>query len=200
MTNIPGAYAYEGKSYGPFSATNKKGFVEVPAELAASLNLPLHESELDPAQDEIQPEGADIQELLDANHSLKADLDKANSELALLQDIRGGQGNIIQGYITEVADLKAKLDSTHEGAAQLGAARNAVQAELESTQSDFIRYQNDLPGLKARVAELEAGAAAEPESVLDASAPDDHGVAKPDAINPPPEASKPAKPAKGGAK
>jgi len=120
VTNIPGVYAFEGKSYGPFSATNKKEFVEVPADLAASLNLPLHESELDPAQDEIQAEGADIQEL---------------------------------------------------------------RSELESTQSDFIRYQNDLPGLRARVAELEAGAAAELESVLDVSAPDNRSVAKPDAIS-----------------
>ena len=34
---------------------------------------------------------------------------------------------------------------------------DALKAELESAQSDFIQYQNDLPSLKARVAELEAG-------------------------------------------
>ncbi|WP_161883854.1 hypothetical protein [Deinococcus alpinitundrae] len=134
VTNIPGVYAFEGKSYGPFSATNKKEFVEVPEAFAFTLNLPLHDSEELESEAE---QGADIQELLDANHSLKEELDQARAQ---------------------VADLQAKLKSTHEGAAQLGAARNALQAELESTRADFIRYQNDLPGLKARVMELELGA------------------------------------------
>lgn len=36
---------------------------------------------------------------------------------------------------------------------------NPLDAELQSVRSDFMKYQNDLPGLKARVAELEAAEA-----------------------------------------
>lgn len=32
----------------------------------------------------------------------------------------------------------------------------ALQREFDNTKADFVTYQNDLPGLKARVAELEA--------------------------------------------
>lgn len=209
VTKIPGTYAVDGTNYGPFTASAEEPHTEVPEGLALALSLPVFDGELFPAQDEIQPEGAGIQELLDANHSLKEDLDALT-----------GAHQIV---VNELAKVQAMLDSTHVGAAQLGAALNGMrtradglQAELESTQSDFIRYQNDLPGLRARVAELEAGAAA--ADLADAVQNNTQAIkettfanttvvtssATPAPAEPvttePDKASKAAKPAKGGAK
>lgn len=163
VTNIPGAYSFEGKSYGPFSATNKKEFVEVPADFAATMNLPLHESELAQAQDEIQPEGLDIQELLDANQSLKEELDSLRAEY---HDMLGHSKSLAVEHLAvkqQLEDARIDSESVLSDSRILKADLDSANTELESTQSDFIRYQNDLPGLRARVAELEAGATAEPE-------------------------------------
>ncbi|WP_161884058.1 hypothetical protein [Deinococcus alpinitundrae] len=111
VTALGQTYRYQGMAYGPFTASPETPFLEVPEGLALAVGASLYDPELAQAQDEIQPEGADIQELLAANESLKTALDEANTE-------------------------------------------------LELTRSDFIKCQNDLDGLKARVTELEAGGAA----------------------------------------
>lgn len=79
VTEIVGAFASEGVSYGPFQASVDRPFIEVPAHLAAALNLPLHESEVQ-AREEAQAEGEGVVTDAQASAALRADNDRLREE------------------------------------------------------------------------------------------------------------------------
>ncbi len=75
VTSVPGTLSFEGKSYGPFEATNKKQFLEVPEDMQQVMNLPLHESDLDvPAEP-----APSLDDLVQSHQDLKAELAEARA-------------------------------------------------------------------------------------------------------------------------
>ena len=119
VTSIPGTYSFEGKSYGPFEAANGKDFKEVPADFADALGLPLHESEVQAQAEQHEDEdGADVQELLDANASLKSSLDTVTAER---DDLRAK----LEEADSEISFLKLGKQDLNT---QLEKARAAIEA------------------------------------------------------------------------
>ena len=138
VTEIRGAFAFEGASYGPFQANGATPFVEVPAALASVLNLPLHESEV-AAQAEQADAGAsaDVEQLLKANHDLKADLDKATGERDDLRNLLGKAQARIDELTGKVFKLVGERDGLQARIAELEAPRRVEPAaEGESPAPD----------------------------------------------------------------
>lgn len=91
VTEILGSVSVEGKAYGPFQATADRPWLDVPAAVADVMGWPVHES--DPSQqaqaDAEEREGIHVDQILEANASLKASLDKARTELGAVLDAIG---------------------------------------------------------------------------------------------------------------
>jgi len=113
-------YTLDGTSYGPSSTP-----VQVPANLAQALGLP----EVDAPAAYVEDDGADIQDLLDANASLKADLDKAHATLQEVAAQRDAGGEQAVAFASEAKRLSAELDASKARVAELEAqlAQSAAQ-------------------------------------------------------------------------
>ena len=134
VTEIRGAFAFEGASYGPFQASEATPFTEVPAALASALNLPLHESEV-VAQAEQADAGASayVEQLLKANHDLKADLGKVTDEVIPLE-------HRVQHLQGEVARVTGERDESRNAAQILQAAVGEfAQAYGEGRSGDDLK-------------------------------------------------------------
>lgn len=148
VTEVLAGYAFAGKVYGPFKGSKDKPFLEVPEALASALNLPLHESEVQAREEAAQAQaaegGADVEQLLQANHSLKADLDRVTKERdELRQELRGHLTNSAQsvtrlqaerdGLIKRVQDAEGEKNGLHEEIRKL----TAENESLRQANQDF---------------------------------------------------------------
>lgn len=159
VTEIVGAFASEGVSYGPFQASADRPFIEVPAHLAAALNLPLHESEVQ-AREEAQAEGEGVITDAQASAALRADNDRLREERDALNLALSEQ----RAAAERLSDL---LNEAGANVTNLTAERDALKADLDKVKAeyeDFVQasdktgeqYQAERDALQTRVAELEA--------------------------------------------
>lgn len=94
VTQLDGAYSVDGRAFGPFRATEDRPYLEVPDALVSALGLDLHESDPQLIAEQAQADaeegkGIHVDQILEANASLKADLDKAGTELGEVLDAIG---------------------------------------------------------------------------------------------------------------
>lgn len=117
VTDVPGTYTVQGKGYGPFSATDAEPFTEVPDALVQALGLPVHDSDPQLREEraaqakaaalDAENDGANLDELLQANADLKADLDKAQAQVQELEAQLAAQPSA--GPVALPADLRDKI-------------------------------------------------------------------------------------------
>lgn len=82
VTEIKGAFAFEGKSYGPFQASKDTPFIEVPEALASALNLPLHEDEVKAREaEQAEQQASDAFDPVSAIQRVNAELPELSEEL-----------------------------------------------------------------------------------------------------------------------
>lgn len=144
---LAGAYAFEGVSYGPFQASKETPFLEVPAALAAALNLPLHPDEVKAreeaqAEQEQDSEGISVDEILKANQDLKADFDRVTGER--------------NGWELEAKRLQSIVDVGKPENEKLMRERADLQVKLADVTRDRDKLAADLAVAQTRITELES--------------------------------------------
>ena len=133
VTEIRGAFAFEGVSYGPFQANNSTPYLEVPAALAAALNLPLHPDEVAERQ-EPQPSTEPAPDLTAARNQLDLltqKLHRANDRIAFLEgELEGQKTEWEKQRGGGLADLAASLKREDALKAKLGDGEVPADAPL----------------------------------------------------------------------
>lgn len=138
VTALGQTYKHQGKGFGPFRGTSDRPFLEVPLAVALASGAPVYTGE---EAEEGAEEGADNQQLLDANASLKSDLEKVTAE-------RDGLRAKLEEADSEISSLK------------LGAALDANTAALKSAnqQVEAVTSATPLPDdFPMRALVLESG-------------------------------------------
>lgn len=133
VTEIVGAFASEGVSYGPFQASADRPFIEVPAHLAAALNLPLHESEVQ-ASEEAQAEGEGVITDAQASAALRADNDRLREERDALKTFV----DAAQDIFLPVAGDHGQDEGGLEAMQRIVNERSSLKSELEQAQARII--------------------------------------------------------------
>lgn len=83
VTSLGQTYRYQGKAYGPFQGTAERPYVEVPLGVALASGAPEYQ-EPEAQADADEGEGIHVDQILQANADLKANLDGVYSERAHL--------------------------------------------------------------------------------------------------------------------
>lgn len=134
VIQIPGALNYEGKSYGPFEATGDIPYVEVPADMAAVMGLPLHESELVKAAEfqntTITDYAAADQQVAD----LTAQRDALKAEVEGLQRSLADANTVAEQEQDARTKLTTQRDSLLTDLAGAIQARDTAEASLKAYQ------------------------------------------------------------------
>jgi len=164
VTQLDGAYSVDGRAFGPFRATEDRPYLEVPDALVNALGLNLHESDPQLIAQQAQAdaeEGIHVDQILEANASLKAELDHSLSLLGELAEILGWQPtsdispaqlarNIVGGSETNrellakannenrklndvLREKSALIDSINAHRDQVEAERDAALAQIATT-------------------------------------------------------------------
>lgn len=164
VTEVRGAYAFEGTTYGPFQASKDKPFLEVPAQLATALGLPLHESEVQAreAAEADDADGADVEELIRANGDLKADVDALTQDRDRTQEQLNDLHAVI-GWSSDNSVSAAELIRNIQGAAET----NRVQLETATNEARTLRTR--VTELENQLTEVTAQLAAAQAAQLDAN-------------------------------
>lgn len=117
VTELLAGYSFGGVVYGPFKASQDTPFLEVPAALAAALNLPLYSDE---TQASAEP-AADLTEARDQIDLLTEKLHRANDRIAFLEgETKGKQAEWEKQRDGLLSDLAASLKREDALKAQLG--------------------------------------------------------------------------------
>ncbi|MFB9991229.1 hypothetical protein ACFFLM_04430 [Deinococcus oregonensis] len=157
VTFIQASYTFDGAAYGPFQASEAVPFLEVPEALANILSLPLYDGA---AAEEAAAEG---QELLEANASLKAELERVKAELDA-ETRKGDQAyeSYVQSYDQFEVDRKSFKEQLSAARTELEAARAETTERVEkltqqaqSLDKALAERIPEIDALKARILELE---------------------------------------------
>ena len=137
VTELGQTYTRQGKSYGPFKATKDTPYLEVPLAIALGAGAPAYEgADVEQAQADAGA-SADVEQLLKANHDLKADLDKATGERDDLRNLLGKAQARIDELTGKVFKLVGERDGLQARIAELEAPRRVEPAaEGESPAPD----------------------------------------------------------------
>ncbi|MVN88632.1 hypothetical protein GO986_18000 [Deinococcus sp. HMF7620] len=176
VTALGQTYRHRGEAFGPFVATPEQPFTEVPAAIQLVSGAPVY----DEAQAPAEP-GVDIQELLDANAGLKADLDTAQREgseaqrrfeheQAQHEKTREGYAEFSNQYETKKAawetDRAALVEQIDQGAEQL----RALEVQLAEAQNtaQVAPAPLTLPeGLRDQIAGLKGVSVRQADEIMD---------------------------------
>ncbi|GGO32697.1 hypothetical protein [Deinococcus humi] len=151
VTALGQTYRRDGKGFGPFRATAERPFLEVPLWVALVSGAPEYTGE--PEADEA--EGADVQQLLDANASLKADLDQARADFAHEQQ---QHEKTRDGYAAYSDAQEAKVSTLTSRVSELEAECVDLKQKLEEADSEisFLKLDQSRAALDANTAALNA--------------------------------------------
>lgn len=159
VTELLAGYQFGDRVYGPFQASKDKPYVEVPAALAAALNLPLHESEVQAreeaaAQAEDDADGVDVQAILQENHNLKADVDAVTQDRERLQE--------------ELTTLHGVIGWSSDSSVSAADMVRNIWGTAETNRTELTRATNEAAALRDRVTQLEEQLAAAGTRAADA--------------------------------
>ncbi|MBZ9712184.1 hypothetical protein [Deinococcus multiflagellatus] len=137
VTELARTYTKNGERFGPFKATAEQPFLEVPAAIAMASGAPVYDGEA------AEPDaGADVEDLLQANRDLKADLDKSDAELGAVLDAMGW----VPGQGIAPADLIRNIKGGAETNRQL----------LDQAQVRILELERETGELRLQVTDLQA--------------------------------------------
>lgn len=181
VTELTTTYSKGGMRYGPFKATAEKPYLEVPASIALASGAPVYDGEPIAAEQAELTGSVQLDDILKANHDLKADLDAMTQERDRLQGALNSSAEQLKkaGEVglsltqrasewerianeqgAEVTKLTDQLATAQARIAELDKVsdeRDALKESLDTADEAGKHLQAERDTLQARVAELEAG-------------------------------------------
>lgn len=159
VTRLDGSYSVDGKAFGPFQASGKAPYLEVPDALATALNLPIHESDAQliaeqEAQADVDADGVDVQAILRANEDLKADVDAVTQDRDRLQE--------------ELTTLHGVIGWSSDNSVSAADMVRNIWGTAETNRTELTRATNEAAALRDRVTQLEEQLAAAGTRAADA--------------------------------
>ena len=115
----------DGKSYGPFTATKDKPFLEVPANIALVSGAELYEEgAVEVASEE---DGVEVERVIKANHDLAADLKAEQDKVQDLSIRLNGERGKVGQLTAQLTEVRAEVEQFRE----LLAAERQYSRKLE---------------------------------------------------------------------
>lgn len=143
VTELTMTYTKGADRYGPFKATADKPFIEVPLSIALASSAPVYDGEV--AQPKQAGDSTSVDDLLQANADLKADLDRATGERDDLKNKVDGLENALVLQRKKVEEWADLANDNSAKVTNLTLERDKVTTELAAAQARILELESAAP-------------------------------------------------------